>query len=49
MAEYERAGYTYEEALADSRVLSCGEFLEQYPNERALAALTYDDYEPPNL
>lgn len=43
------ADYTYEEALADAGVLNCGEFLERYPKETSLAALTYDEYEPENL
>jgi hypothetical protein len=49
MADNKRAGYTYLEALADSRVLSCGEFLEKYPEEQSMAAMRYDEYEPPNI
>jgi hypothetical protein len=38
--------YTRADAERDSQILNCGEFLERYPDEEALAAAVYDDYEP---
>lgn len=39
--------YDRDELFEAAATLTCGEFLERYPDEELIAALLYEDYEPP--
>lgn len=41
------ADYTSEDLFQAAGELTCGEFLERFPDEELIAALLYEDYEPP--